>query len=202
MPGEWAELSESLLRGLVHSLNNRITALSAFAELAALGESDFTVQAVLPGELARLHQVNQLLRLLVPDDPAPAAMEIGPVLADAVALHAHHARLRVVTCEVVRDDTALPVRAPRWALLRLLLVIIEEGKRAADRTNRDTTVLRLTGDEQWVALHLDGGGLTDYGVTMARLCGADAAEGDAVVRLPTLLELRRRERVQRETVLP
>jgi len=199
MLAEWAELSESLLRGLVHSLNNRITALSAFAELAEMGDRDFTVHAVLSGEVARLHQVNQLLRLLVPDDPVPAAMEVGPVLADAVALHAHHARLRAVSCEVVRDDIALPVRAPRWALLRLLLVIIEEGKRSADRMNRGTTVLRLTGDEQWVALHLDGG-LTAYGVTMARLCGAEAAEGDAVVRLPTLLELRRRERGKRETV--
>jgi len=199
MLAEWAELSESLLRGLVHSLNNRITALSAFAELAEMGDREFTVHAVLPSEVARLHQLNQLLRLLIPDDPTPAALEIGPVLADAVALHAHHARLRAVSCEVVRDDMALPVRAPRWALLRLLLVIIEEGQRSADRMNRGTTVLRLTGDEQWVTLHLDGG-LTAYGVAMARLCGAEAAEGDAVVRLPTLLEVRRRERATRETV--
>lgn len=202
MLAEWAGLSESLLRGLVHSLNNRITALSAFAELAEMGDGDFNAQVVLPGEIARLHQLNQLLRLLVSDDPAPAAIEMAPVLADAVALHAHHARLRVVGCEVVREDLRLPVRAPRWALLRLLLVIIEEGKHSADRTNRDTTVLRLTGDEQWVALHLDGGGLSAYGVTMARLCGALAADGDTVVRLPTLLELRRLEREKRGTVPP
>ena len=78
-------------------------------------------------------------------------MEIGPVLDDAVALHAHHARLRAVRCDVVRADASMPVRAPRWALLRLLLVIVEEGKRSADRADRDVTVLRVDGDAAWVA---------------------------------------------------
>lgn len=192
---EWLELSESLLRGLVHSLNNRITALSAFAELAEMGDTEFTAASVLPGEMARLQELNGLFRLLVPDDPAPAAIELGPVLSDAVALHGHHARLRTVSCDVVRTDQALPVRAPRWALLRLLLLIVEEGKRSADRDGRGVTRLHVGGDERWIVLHVDGGTLSPYAAAMARRCGAeDSMAGDAVIRLPTLLELRRRER--------
>ncbi|MDB4879849.1 MAG: hypothetical protein JWL60_1295 [Gemmatimonadetes bacterium] len=198
--GEWVELSDSLLRGLVHSLNNRITALSAFAELAVLGDTEFTAEAVLPGELVRLQQVNMLFRLLVPDDPAPAALEIGPVLADAVALHAHSARLQGVRCDVVRDDQALPVRAPRWALLRLLVVLLEVGKQTAQRTGRDVTTLRLSGDEAWVTIHVEGA-LPAYGAMMAQACGADGVVGGAEVRMPTLLEVRRRERTSREDSL-
>lgn len=38
--GTWTTLFEDLLRGLVHAMNNHVTALSAFAELAAMdGES-------------------------------------------------------------------------------------------------------------------------------------------------------------------
>ena len=194
---EWMQLSDALLRGLVHSLNNRITALSAVGELAEMGEHDLATAAMVPGELGRMRQLASLFRLLVSDEAPPSAIEVGPVVDDALAMHTHHTRLRTVQCDLMRTDAGIPVRAPRWALFRLLLVLVEEGKRSAEREGLDRTMLRLSGDEQWLELQVDGAELTPYAAAMARLCGADAAVGDAVARIPTLLEVRRLERLRR-----
>ena len=192
---EWLALSEALLRGLVHALNNRLTAVSAYVELAGMGDEDFAVERVLPPEMARLQAVGGLFRLLVSDAGAAEAMEVAPLVDEALALHAQHPTLRGVQCTVVRAGASPTVRAPRWALLRLLLVMLESGKSAAELSNRDTTALRVESDEAWVTLRVDGVALSPYGAAMARRCGAsEASAGADSVRIPTLLELRRRER--------
>jgi hypothetical protein len=197
---EWLALSEALLRGLVHALNNRLTAISAFVELAVAGDEEFAVQRVLPAELARLQDVGGLFRLLVGNEGAPEAMELGPVLEDALALHVQNPTLRGVRCAVVRAGASPTVRVPRWALLRLLLVMLESGKRAAEAAKRETTTLRVESDEAWVTLRIEGSALSPYGAVMACLCGAapDTQAGADSVRIPTLLEVRRRERLGRE----
>jgi hypothetical protein len=195
----WVELSDALMRGLVHALNNRVTALSALAELAALGDTVLTNQNVLPSELARLQQVNALFRLLLTEETPPEAMELGPVLDDALALHAHHSRLRSVRCEVERQETILPLRVPRWALLRLLLLLLECAKHHAGEAGAGAAValLRVEGSEETIALTVPASHPPSrYARAMAELCGGTltiGAEGITVL-LPTLLELRRAER--------
>jgi hypothetical protein len=197
----WVELSDALMRGLVHALNNRVTALSAFAELAALGDGELTAQRVLPSELARLQQVNALFRLLLTEEMPPEAMELAPVLDDALALHAHHSRLRTVRCEVILGGNILPVRVPRWALLRLLLLLLEHAKQHADRREAadapGAAELRIEGGEESIDLSVAAGGDScRYAVAMAELCGGtlEVGGGRITARLPTLLELRRSER--------
>jgi hypothetical protein len=200
----WVELSDALMRGLVHALNNRVTALSALAELAALGDTVLTNQNVLPSELARLQQVNALFRLLLTEETPPEAMELGPVLDDALALHAHHSRLRSVRCEVERQETILPLRVPRWALLRLLLLLLECAKHHAAEAGAGAAgagaavaLLRVEGSEETIALTVSASHPPSrYARAMAELCGGTltiGAEGITVL-LPTLLELRRAER--------
>src|SRR5688572_29388771 len=53
---DWRTISEELLQGLVHALNNRVAALSAFVELAKLGDEDGDPLIVLPTEIAQLHR--------------------------------------------------------------------------------------------------------------------------------------------------
>lgn len=197
---DWIALSEALLRGLVHSLNNRLTALSAYAQLAAMGDDDFTAQRMLPGELGRMQEVSALLRLLAGDDSPAEAIELEPVLNDALTLLGHHAGFRAVQCTVEREGTQLPLRAPRGALLRLVLMLMEAGKRTAEQAGRDTTVLRVSGDERFIRLQVDGAAVPPYALAMARLCGAadESPDDTGVVRLPNLIELRRRERLSRE----
>lgn len=195
---EWCELSDALVRGLVHALNNRLTAMSASVELAEMGDDEFSAARVLPGELSRLQQVSALLRLLA-TEPGPAeALEVAPLAEEAAALHQHHPRLGGARIPVAVEGARMPVRAPRWALLRLLLLLMEGERRAAEAEGRDRAQLRIAGDERVVELHA-GSAVTPYARTMALICGAAPEDdmADGVVRLPSLLELRRRERERR-----
>src|SRR5687767_6744384 len=91
---DWRTVSEELLQGLVHALNNRVAALSAFAELARLGDEQGNPATVLPAELTQLHRVNALFGMLPERKSDPEALELRVVLDDAIRLHEHHPRLR------------------------------------------------------------------------------------------------------------
>lgn len=203
VPGlaEWVTLSESLLRGLLHALNNRVTALGAFAELAALGDEEITAERVLPGELARLQQLNLLFRLLVLEVSAAEALELNPVLDDVLALHGHHPALRALRCEIVRLAPLPALRVPRWALLRLLLLVVEGVKQHAERSNAHPAQLRITCTDAVLSIRGDAlGPPPRYAQEMAQRCGGTLTQpgGEWLLELPTLFEVRRRERSARE----
>jgi hypothetical protein len=192
---QWAELSDALLAGLVHMLNNRVTALSVCAELATMGDQEMIAGGVLTNELRRLQHASALIGLLPSRPHQPEALELRPVLDDAIALHAHHPRTRLVACDVAVGESMQPVRAPRWALLRLMLVLVDAAKEAAAESARGAT-FRLTSDERSARVHVaapgDGG---PYGAAMVALCGGQLSRVDdeLVLTLPTLLLLRQRE---------
>lgn len=198
VPGaaEWVTLSDDLLAGLVHALNNRVTALSVCAELAGLGDEQMLTDGLLLAEVARLQRASALVGLL-PARGNPEAMEIGPVLDDAIAIHAHHPRMRSVECSVSVVGPMQPVRAPRWALLRALLVVVDAAKGKAQELEQGTAAVRLVGDERSVCVRAAGRESEGaYAVEMATLCGGTITreDGELVLALPSLTELRRRER--------
>src|SRR5215212_2586486 len=84
---EWRTISDELLQGLVHALNNRVAALSAFVELAKFGEEEGDPVSVLPAEIAQLQQINGLFGLLPERRSEPEALELRAVLDDAIRLH-------------------------------------------------------------------------------------------------------------------
>lgn len=195
--GQWAVLSDALLAGLVHALNNRVTALSVCAELAAMGDEQMISGGVLAGEVARLQRACALIGLLPERSVRPEGLELAPLLDDAIALHAHHPRLRAIECAVDRPDGLLPVRVPRWALLRLLLLLVDAAKRAAGEDASPRVALGLSGDDELVRLRSrTAEELGAYGASLATRCGGVVArDGDhLVLTLPTLSALRRRER--------
>lgn len=197
---EWAELSDKLVRGLVHALNNRITALSSFAQLIALGDDQLTTQEVLPEELAQLSVVSEHLRALCPEHLSGEALEVVPVLAEAVTLHRHHPTLRAIRCDVSMLTSLQPIRVPRWALQRLLLLMIDQGKRATDVAGRDTLSIAVQSTEQSLSVSMfSDGACSAYAEELAGLCGAAiVVVGEKqVLTFPTLLEVRRRERAAR-----
>src|SRR5687768_8590766 len=51
---EWLVLADDLLAGLVHGLNNRITAMSVCVELAGLGDEQMLKDGMLALEVGRL----------------------------------------------------------------------------------------------------------------------------------------------------
>lgn len=193
---QWASLCDALLAGLVHMLNNRVTALSVCAELAAMGDDQMISDGLLTTEVRRLQAASAMIGLMPPRPHQPEALEIRPVLDDALALHAHHPRTRLVECEVAAEGAMQPVRAPRWALLRLMLVLVDAAKDSAASTSTRAS-FHLSSDEREVRLRIvtpsDGGA---YGAEMTATCGGMLArDGDALVlTLPSLLALRQRER--------
>ena len=199
---EWLALSDELLAGLVHALNNRVTALSVCAELAELGDLEMVKEGVLQSEVARLHRVGALIGCL-PARGVAEALDIGPVLDDALAIHSHHPRMRRVEFTVRAGAGMHTVRAPRWALLRLLLVMVDAAKGGAQEAGRDSATIELASDEECVRLKSDAR-VNDgaYAIEMAALCGGVLLreEGSLLLTLPSLLEVRRRERTARGSI--
>lgn len=198
---DWLALSDHLLAGLVHALNNRVTALSACTELAGLGDEQILAGGVLAAELARLQKASALVGLL-PARGAAEALEIGPVLHDAVAIHAHHPRMRAVECMVEIADATQPVRAPRWALLRVLLLMIDAAKAGAQDTAGTPPVVRLSGDGDAVQVRAHArAAVGAYAAEMATVCGGTFSQTDSelVLTLPSLTDVRRRERAARSS---
>ena len=89
---DWRTISEELLQGLVHALNNRVAALSAFVELARLGDEEGNPSTVLPAEIAQLQGVNVLFGMLPERKSDAEALDLRIVLDDAIHLHEHHPR--------------------------------------------------------------------------------------------------------------
>lgn len=195
---EWSTLSDELLQGLVHALNNRVAALSAFVELARFGDDEADPLVVLPAEITQLHRVNTLFGLLPMRGAEPEALELPLVLEDALRVHEHHPRLRGERCEVVREGTPLPVRAPRWALFRALVMLVHAAKRSSHTVQgRGGSPIRVVGDASVVRVHVPTqSGPSPSLVSLAERCGGQCTrEGDELVLvLPSILELRRRER--------
>jgi hypothetical protein len=195
---DWRTISDELLQGLVHALNNRVAALSAFVELAKLGDEEGDPLTVLPAEIAQLHRVNALFALLPERKAEAEALELRAVIDDAILLHQHHPRLRGEQVTVTFEGTPGVVRAPRWALLRALVILVDAAKRPGEpaRGRRDVA-LRVLGDDAAVRVHVATALLpsADLVALTERCRGHVTRTADEIVlTLPSLRELRRRER--------
>jgi hypothetical protein len=193
---EWTLLLEDLLRGLVHAMNNRVTALSAFAEMAAMDNETLDVD-MLRHEINRLHAVSSMVGVLALRSSEREALELSGVLDVALNVHSHHPRIRSLPCIVEKTGAVLPVRVPRWALLRLALLMVDAAKRAGIAADADTVTVRLSGDDAIVRVRVvSTKPLGAYAMSLAALCGGELgyANGEALLELPSLLEVRRREK--------
>ena len=116
---QWAALSEALLAGLVHMLNNRVTALSVCAELATMGDEQMLSSGVLTTEVRRMQAASALIGLL-PSRPHPprgagAASRARQRAGDARASSAHAPRgvpRRRAGRDAARARAALGAAAP------------------------------------------------------------------------------------------
>ncbi len=194
---DWSTISNDLLQGLVHALNNRVAALSAFLELGRMGDA-IDPLAELPGEITQLHDLSALFALLPERRTQAEALELSAALGDAIRLHEHHPRLRAEPCQVRYEGTPVPVRAPRWALVRTFVMLIHAAKRARETAHRrDEAFLVVRADDSAMSVRVsaDADASRDL-IATAALAGGSIAHEDheLVFRLPTLTELRRRER--------
>ena len=194
---DWRTISEDLLKGLVHALNNRVAALSAFVELAKLGGDEEDPLAVLPQEIGQLHQVNALFGLLPQRGSEPEPLELRAVFDDALRLHEHHPRFRGEPVSLTFEGAPGAVRAPRWALMRAMVMLVHVAKREARSEHGRGAIIRVEGDDTTIAVHVPTSEAPSGDLeALATQCGgwmACTSDG-LVLTVPSLRELRRRER--------
>ena len=195
---DWRTISEEVLQGLVHALNNRVAALSAFVELAKLGDEEGDPVTVLPVEIAQLHRLNALFGMLPERKSDPEALELRVVIDDVIRLHEHHPRLRGERVAVAFEGAPAVVRAPRWALVRALVMLVHSAKHAAESGQApDGAILRERGYDTTDSVHAVAAVQppADLIALAERSNGSVAREtGELVLRMPSVRELRRRER--------
>lgn len=180
--GAWSTLQDELLRGMLHAVNNRIAALGAYVDLATLDAEPLTVADIKP-ELARLLATSTLMSKLTARSGHSEPLEVRPLLDTALAIHAHHGRIHA-ECGVHQPAPILPVRVPRWALLRVLLLMIDSAKKAAA-----PATLSLDGDGERICVR---GAATMPSIEdvaeLAGLCGASFTleENEYLLSIPVL----------------
>ena len=194
---DWRTISEDLLKGLVHALNNRVAALSAFVELAKLGDEEEDPLSVLPLEITQLHQVNTLFGLLPQRTAEPEPLELRAVFDDALRLHEHHPQFRGEPVDLEFEGAPGAVRAPRWALMRALVMLVHAAKREARSGRARAAVILVRGGDTTIAVRVPTSEASSADVDeLAQRCGGrvERTDGELALTMPSLRELRRRER--------
>ena len=192
---DWLDLSGALLHGLSHAWANRIASLASYLDLMSFGEKEFGAEVFLPIEIDKFVRLTQGMRLLVPRDEAPGAMELSPFVRDCLGLHSLHGRAYAQQSELVVTGEELPVRIASCELTRVLLLLIEQSSAQQREANETRVVFTLVCEALTVSLQCGGvRQISAYMNAVAAECGAQLTLTDAGVSLtlPTLLALRGR----------
>jgi hypothetical protein len=105
---------------------------------------------------------------------------------------------------VTWQGTPHPIRAPRWALVRLLVLFVDAAKLAAHEARHDRFELEVSGEDDAVRLRARARrSRMTYATGLAAMCGGTlVSEGERLVlTLPTLQAIRRLERLARGGVV-
>ena len=197
---EWLDLVDQALQGLHHALNNRIGSLSAVVELYQMGDlpADGSGFESLAADLARLEDCNRMVRLLPRDaHSSEEPLILDDVLADVFAIHRFLHDVRDLQVTIVPTRFVEPVRVERWALVRVLALLLADAKRLAK--SADAIVRAVTeSDDQWVRVDFRVGSPPvaeapaaargRYAELLAERFGGTVSRrpGVAELRLPTL----------------
>ena len=149
---EWLDLVDHALQGLHHALNNRIGSLSALVELYQLGDLPPSGSGFenLAADLTRLADCNRVIRILPRDlVVGEEALILDDVLADVLAIHRYLHDARDLQVTIVPTRYVEPVRVERWALVRVLTLLLADTKRLAKAHAASVRVVTES-DEQWV----------------------------------------------------
>jgi hypothetical protein len=190
---DWVDLSGALVHGLSHAFTNRIASLGSYAELMKYGDGEFTPDVFVPLEMQRFQDLNQAMRLLVPREEQPSAMELVPLLRDALVLHAQHGRAYAQVPELVISGEPMPVRISPSELVPLVMLLIDQSSAHHRGQGTQKVPFTLTCEKLAIALECVGAGpVTPYMEAVAAECGATLSQtADGVsLTLPTLLALR------------
>ena len=189
--GAWMLLYEDLLGGIIHSMNNAVTVLAVSLELASVDDERVDA-AGLRRELTQLEELIALTATLSSRSAREEALELRAVLDTALAIHALKPATRAVKCAVRVAGVIQPVRVPRTALMRALLLMIDGAKRV-DGAAAAPVPIDLSGDADRVIVRARVSGVPCRDeAAFAAACGGSLTvqDGCAVLELPSLQRLR------------
>ena len=206
----WLSVHDDLLRGLTHTLSNRIGTIAAAAYMVEVQPGSVaTITATLRSESDKLQTLLQQLRLLPRRTDAVAEPVIPTdAVAQAIALQEHHPELRDIPVEVLLDGDLQPAYAEPTALVMAVVLILGTAQRACGSGGRVTiTIACSTDDVHVVARGLRRDGSLGVGDDLAALdveavrwllmpFGGDGRADDdgTTVTIPTLQAARRAQR--------
>jgi signal transduction histidine kinase len=129
----WANLSETLVRGLAHALSNRIATIGTIAELLRVGGDDPASMAQMLGdETMRLEELLEQMRALsTRQSRRLEAMRLSDAVAAAMSLHACHPERRTVTVTIEPGGDSRPVLGDGVQLQREMLLLLDAATQAA-----------------------------------------------------------------------
>ena len=190
--GSWMFLYEDLLGGIIHAINNALTVIDVSLELASATDATREI-ASLRAEMRRLEGLVALITTLSGRSAGEEGLELRTVMDVAFSIHAFNTATRMVahTLRIVGDVP--PVRAPRSTLMRLMLLIIDDAKRACMTAGR-TVEIEINGDTERVRISAPSRPVRHGdALQLAAACGGTlrVADGIQVLELPSLQRLRR-----------
>src|SRR5690606_13153679 len=161
----WVRLSDGLIGGIHHTLNNRMAAMSAVAQIV---ESDLPEDHPLTGsmlrELRRFESSVTLLTLLMGSEGAEP-VQVETIVAGAARLFEMHHSMRDLQLRVEMASELYPLYLEASALRRALMIVLAVASRRARAGNREV-VLEVVGDERAVV------------ITVSAVGDADAPDGE------------------------
>jgi hypothetical protein len=196
---EWLSLIDHVCLGIHHALNNRIGSLSALLELTRLGDlaPNDPAFSSLAGELRRLEDCSRAIQLLPRAGVGEEPLIVDDVLADVLAVHTFLHDIRDTPLTIAPTRFVEPVRAERWALVRVLVLILADAKRLA-KAVRASVHATIESDDRWVRIEFRVGPQVvgevptpvraPYAERLSALLGGsvDRREGLVELRVPTL----------------
>lgn len=197
-PSAWLGMSDRLIAGMVHALNNRITALDATVVTWEPGDDAAELVASLRSELERLKSTVSLLRLVGGEpNAASEAVDVRELVDSAVLLVSHHPAHRHVSAVTTVAESAMPVRLRARRAIHALAVLIdvaqiEGGVIAVDISGdaEHTTVRVPAGSEEGIETAVAAA----HAIIASEFGSATREQDHLALALPTLAAVRKRER--------
>lgn len=178
----WLSVHDDLLRGLTHSLSNRVGTIAAAAYMVEMQPATLSNTAsTLRAESERLEQLLQLFRLL-PRRADSVAEPIVPTdaVSQAIALQSHHADLREIPITVTVDGDLQPAYAEPAALALAVVVLLGTAHRAI--AGHGNIVVTISSSTDHVRINTCGVPTADAVLTDDEHVERDAAADAAAVQ--------------------
>lgn len=120
----WVEVSGALIRGIVHTLNNRVAAVEGIAATLEDDEDIAALSLTLAGEGERLRALTELARGVSDERAAPETTTLSDLIGPAIALARLHPDLRDAAVNIHGMDSMPALRVRQRKTMHALVLAI------------------------------------------------------------------------------